>query len=134
MAVLIDTSVLIDIQRGRTDLDVAAGDADRAISAVTASELLHGVHRAADERVRARRQAFAEHILAALDPIPIDTRVARVHAAAWAQLDAAGVRIGAHDLWIAATALAHGYAVATANVHDFERVPGLEVIKPGPVG
>ncbi|MBB4664585.1 PIN domain-containing protein [Conexibacter arvalis] len=129
MAVLIDTSALIDIERGRSDLDAAAGDEDRAISAITASELLHGVHRATDERVRARRQAFVEHILAALDPIPIDGRVARAHAAAWAQLDAAGARIGAHDLWIAATAIAHGHALATANVRDFARVPGLAVVQ-----
>lgn len=130
MAVLIDTSVLIEIERGRTDVDAAVGEEDRAISAITASELLHGVHRAADDRVRARRQAFVEHVLAAFDPIPIDLRVARAHAAAWAQLDAAGTRIGAHDLWIAATALAHGYAVATANVRDFARVPGLTVVQP----
>lgn len=130
MAVLIDTSVLIDIERGRTDLEAPFDDEDRAISAVTASELLHGVHRATRAHVRARRQAFVEHILAALDPIPIDLRVARAHAAAWAQLDAAGTRIGAHDLWIAATALAHGYAVVTDNVRDFARVPGLTVVQP----
>lgn len=134
MAVLIDTSVLIEIERGRADLDAAVGDEDRAISAITASELLHGIHRATDEHVRARRQAFVEHILAALDPIPIDARVARAHAAAWAQLDAAGTPIGAHDLWIAATALAHGHAVATANARDFARVPGLRVVQPRGAG
>lgn len=134
MAVLIDTSVLIDIERGRADLDASIGDADRAISAVTASELLHGVHRAADARTRARRQAFVEHILTALDPIPIDVRVARAHAAAWAHLDAAGTPIGAHDLWIAATALAHGYTVVTANVRDFRRVPGLAVTRVRGIG
>jgi predicted nucleic acid-binding protein len=36
--------------------------------------------------------------------------------------------IGAHDLWIAATALAHGLAVATGNAAEFRRVPGLRVI------
>ncbi len=128
MALLIDTSVLIDLERGRHGLDAVAGEEDRAISIITQSELLHGVHRASDDRVRARRQAFVEHVLAALDPIPIDGRVARAHAAAWAQLDAAGTPIGAHDLWIGATALAHGYAVATANARDFERIPGLTVI------
>lgn len=128
MAVLIDTSVLIDLERGRGGLDAAAGEEDRAISVITQSELLHSVHRATDDRVRARRQAFVEHVLDALDPIPIDSRVARAHSAAWAQLDAAGTPIGAHDLWIAATALAHGYAVATANPRDFSRVPGLTVI------
>jgi tRNA(fMet)-specific endonuclease VapC len=134
MAVLIDTSVLIDIERGGGGLDSAVGDKDRAISIITQSELLHGVHRAADDRIRARRQAFVEHILEALDPIPIDSRVARAHAAAWAQLDAAGTRIGAHDLWIAATALAHGYAVATVNTRNFTRVPGLTVVQVRPVG
>lgn len=131
MAVLIDTSILIDVERGRTGLDAAVGNEDRAISVITASELLHGVHRATDERVRARRQAFVEHVLDALDPIPIDARVARAHAAAWAQLDSSGTPVGAHDLWIAATALAHGYAVATANVRDFARVPGLTVVDAG---
>lgn len=131
MAVLIDTSVLIDVERGRAALDAAIGDEERAVSVITASELLHGVHRATDDRIRARRQAFVEHILAALDPIPITTRVARAHAAAWAHLDAAGTPIGAHDLWIAATALAHDYAVATTNTRDFARVPGLKLAAVG---
>ena len=38
--------------------------------------------------------------------------------------------IGAHDLQIAATALAWGYAVLTDNLRDFHRVPGLEVRQP----
>ena len=101
---------------------------DRAISVISASELLHGVHRAADEGVRARRQAFVEHVLAVLDPLPITTRVARAHARLWADLERSGAVIGSHDLWIAATALAHGLPVATANARHFERVPGLAVV------
>jgi predicted nucleic acid-binding protein len=128
MAVLIDTSVLIDVERGRAPLDAMIGDQERAISVISASELLHGVHRARDERLAARRRAFVERVLALFDPIAITTRVARAHAAAWAQLDEAGTPIGAHDLWIAATALAHGYPVATTNVRDFARVPGLDVL------
>jgi len=38
--------------------------------------------------------------------------------------------MGAHDLWIAATALAHGFGVATRNAREFERVRGLRVIAP----
>jgi predicted nucleic acid-binding protein len=55
-------------------------------------------------------------------------KIARVHAEIWAELAGAGQPICAHDLWIAATALAHGLAVATGSPADFERVPGLEVI------
>ncbi len=36
--------------------------------------------------------------------------------------------IGAHDLIISATALAHGHAVLTDNVGEFRRVPGLEIL------
>jgi len=120
--------VLVDLERRAGRVDELAGDEDRAMSVITASELLHGVHRARDERVRARRQAFVEHLLANMDPVPVTTRIARAHASLWAQLDAAGTPIGAHDLWIAATALAHGFAIVTANAGDFARVPGLTVL------
>jgi predicted nucleic acid-binding protein len=36
--------------------------------------------------------------------------------------------IGAHDLWIAATALAYGLGLATDNGTEFKRVPGLRVL------
>ena len=129
MAALIDTDVLVDLERSAhaAAIEDAIGEQDRAISVITVSELLHGVHRATGAR-RARRSAFVEHLLAGLHAIPITEPVARVHAGIWAQLVEAGESIGAHDLWIAATALAHGLAVATGNRADFERVPGLRVI------
>lgn len=128
MAVLIDTSVLMDAERRGESLDQAIRNEDRAISVITASELLHGVHRARGSAVRARRAAFVEHLLSALDPLPITIGIARAHAEVWAQLEKRGNPIGAHDLWIAATALGHGMDVATANPQDFERVPGLDVV------
>jgi tRNA(fMet)-specific endonuclease VapC len=36
--------------------------------------------------------------------------------------------IGAHDLQIAATGLSLSYDVATLNVREFARVPGLGVV------
>jgi len=94
---------------------------------VTVSELLHGVHRSAGAR-RNRRGAFVEHVLAQLEPVPITEPVARVHAQVWADLEARRQSLGAHDLWIAATALAHGFGVVTHNRRDFSRVRGLRVL------
>jgi tRNA(fMet)-specific endonuclease VapC len=128
MAVLIDTSVLVHVERRGHTLDEAVGEQDRAISVITASELLHGVHRARTGTVRTRRAAFVEHLLSAIEPLPITLAVARAHAEIWAELESNGDLIGAHDLWIAATALSHGMEVATANARDFERVPGLSVV------
>ena len=128
MAVLIDTSLLIDRERSGRLADGIASE-DVAISVITVSELLPGVERATGDQ-RARRQAIVEHLLSAFEPIPITTAVARVHAGIWAYLATRGQMIGAHDLWIAATALAHGFGVATLNRHEFERVPGLRLIEP----
>ena len=128
MAVLIDTSVLVHAERRGHSLDEMVGEQERAISVITASELLHGVHRAASTAIRARRAAFVEHLLSAIEPLPITMAVARAHAEIWAELESDGNLIGAHDLWIAATALSQGMPVATANTRDFKRVPGLDVI------
>lgn len=72
--------------------------------------------------------AFVEHLISAIEPLPVTTTTDRAHAEVWAELERAGSLIGAHDLWIAATALSHGMDVATANSRDFERVPGLSVV------
>jgi tRNA(fMet)-specific endonuclease VapC len=132
VALLIDTNLLVDVERGdaASQPQLFPSDEDCAISVITVSELLHGVHRA-QGAVRVRRRAFVEHILAGLEAIPITEPVARVHAEIWSDLAERGQPIGAHDLWIAATALAHGLGLATRNSTHFERVPGLRVVTPG---
>jgi tRNA(fMet)-specific endonuclease VapC len=130
VGVLIDASVLIDAERGRLDLAAHAGrhpDDDAYLSVITASELLHGVHRAADAGRRARRSAFVEAILQRFPVLDVDLATARAHAQLWAQLTSQGVRVGPHDLWLAATAIAHGFVLATGNVREFDRIPGLRV-------
>jgi tRNA(fMet)-specific endonuclease VapC len=129
VALLIDTDLLIDLERGvrAPAVDELLGDEERTISVITVSELLHGALRATGAR-RARRLAFVEHLLGELQAVPITEPVARVHADIWTDLAERGAVFGAHDLWIAATALAHGLGVATRNAADFERVTGLRVI------
>jgi predicted nucleic acid-binding protein len=129
VACLIDTDLLIDIERGAGTpvFEQLLGNEERAISVVTVSELLHGALRATGAH-RTRRRAFVEHLLGAMRAIPITEPVARIHAEIWADLAERGEVIGAHDLWIAATALTHGLGLATRNAYEFERVPGLRVV------
>jgi predicted nucleic acid-binding protein len=130
MGVLIDASILIDHERGRVDLENRVrGREEEAffLSVITASELLHGVHRAEDRGVRARRSAFVEGILGSFPLLPIEIATARMHARLWADLAAKGRSIGAHDLWIAACCLSHGLTLVTSNLREFQRVPGLVV-------
>lgn len=130
MAVLIDASILIDAERGQLDLErhvASRRDEVFYVSVVTASEMLHGVHRAVDAGVRARRSAFVEGILERFPLMSVDLATARIHAQLWAQLQASGKTIGPHDMWLAATCIAHGLTMVTANVREFERVPGLAI-------
>lgn len=129
MGVLIDTSILIEYERGRLDVPAEIVDRDEEfyLSIVTASELLHGVHRASEPSVQARRSAFVEGVLSSFPLLDIERSIARAHARLWADLARAGPPIGAHDLWIAASCLARGLRLATVGAREFERVPGLEI-------
>lgn len=129
MGVLIDASILIEYERGRLDVASAIEGRDEEfyLSVVTASELLHGVHRASDASVRARRSAFVEGVLSSFPLLDIEMSIGRAHARLWADLAQAGRPIGAHDLWIAASCLARGLRLATVNAGEFGRVPGLDV-------
>jgi tRNA(fMet)-specific endonuclease VapC len=98
------------------------------IAAITASELLHGVHRAATAAQRQRREAFVERLLAVLPIFPFDLVTARIHASLWATVAAKGASVGPHDLLIGATAIAAGYRVATLDRRSFGKIPGLEVV------
>lgn len=130
MGVLLDASILIEHERGRLDLDGrvrARGHDEIYLSTVTASEILHGVHRARDPVTRGRRAAWAEAVIGRFPVLPVDLPAARAHARLWADLAAEGRLIGPHDLWLAAVALSRGLTLATANLRELERVPGLSV-------
>jgi tRNA(fMet)-specific endonuclease VapC len=129
MGILIDSSVIINAERGRLDLDQkTSGRVQNCfLSATTASELLFGLHRAIRPDIQARRSAYIEHVLGLFSLVPIDLAVARIHARTSADLSSRGIVIAPHDLWIAATCLAYNHSVATANVRDFNRVPALSV-------
>lgn len=130
MGTVIDSSVLIAVERGDADLasiaDVAP-DEEIVIAAITASELLHGVHRLRGAVQRARTERLVEHVLATLTVVPFDLLIARAHAILSADLRSRGTPVGAHDLIIAATAVALGFDVATRDRRSFPRISGLRL-------
>ncbi|MEQ1438895.1 type II toxin-antitoxin system VapC family toxin [Fontimonas sp. SYSU GA230001] len=132
MSLLLDTNVLIRAERrGRApDWSRWEDEGDAYLAAISASELLIGVHRADTDARRVRRSAWVEAILGAVPVLPFDLETARVHAQLLAAIPR-GVTVGAHDMLIAATAVQHGLGVLTANVKEFARIPGLRVLELG---
>ena len=130
MASLIDSSVLIDVERGRVVLGVlleGRGDRGIAMAAITAAELLHGVHRLRASKRKTRAEAVVETLLSSIPVIPFDLVCARAHARLGAELGRRGITVGTHDLMIGATALARGLSVITSDQRSFPRIPGLEI-------
>lgn len=133
MGTLIDSSVFVAGERGKLDVATWLRGQPKerfAISAITASELLHGVYRAPVGHRRESRRLFVRGILDEYPIYPFDAEVAEVHAELWASLAAQGTNVGAHDLLIAATAIVAGFVVATLNEKEFRRIPRLQVVNP----
>jgi tRNA(fMet)-specific endonuclease VapC len=125
--VILDTTVLVEAERGGAVLDRLIGDDDDvAMAAVTAAELLVGVE-LADARRRPSRSAYVDELLDTIPVEPYELDVARAHALLLAHVRRTGRVRGAHDLIIAATALARDRAVVTTDEQGFADLPGVAV-------
>jgi hypothetical protein len=122
---LADTSLFMAVEHDRP---LSTHPPERvAVSVVTVGELRLGVLAAQDGPTRARRLGTLS-AAAALDPLPIDERVAHAWAALRLALRDAGKRMPINDSWIAATAMANNLAVASQD-NDYDDIPGLRVIR-----
>ena len=132
MGFLVDTCVWIDVERGAlAPADVAALTASEPvfISPVTLAELRFGADVARDAGVRQRR-LIALGRLARKPLLPIDGTTGDIFGSLAAQISAAGRqhRYRVQDLWLASQALQHDCRLLTRNSHDFEDIPGLDLV------
>jgi predicted nucleic acid-binding protein len=118
---LLDTSVFIANESGRR-MNAERLPQETAISAVTVAELHVGVLAAKDLDTRARRLATLETV-ADIELLPVDAQVAASWALLRVHLAETGRKLNVNDLWIAATALAHGVPVVTQD-DDFGPIDG----------
>ena len=132
MGVIVDTSVWISVERGRlTPVQIADAVGNDAVylAPQVVAELEFGVHRAATPAQRAKRMAAVARIKSK-PCLTVDRITGELFASLAAQLADLGkpATHRTHDVWIAALALQHGYAVLTENPKDFADIPGLTVV------
>ena len=130
MGVILDTSVLIEAEKGNFDLEEFTKGREQepfGLSVISVAELLHGVHRADTEMRRVKRSAYVEKAIDLFPIYPFGIQPARIYAQIWANLMKQGIQIGAHDLMIGSTALALGFSVASFNKRHFDKIEGLKL-------
>lgn len=130
---LVDTSVVIDIDRGNAgDRVITLDDEGRhAISAVTLTELRLGVTKRYDQGTDARRDALKalDRLCARFELLLVDRPVSIAAADIIAALQQRGEPLNdLHDVYIAATAYTEQLPVLTANIDDFDRIDGIDVV------
>ena len=126
-SLILETSFLIDFERENNRgtpgpalaFLEAHEDARLYITFTVAGELAAGLSLAD----RARWEEF----IAPFHILPFSADVAWEYGRAYRYLQNNRLLIGANDLWIAATALAHRMPLVTGDADHFRRVPDLQV-------
>jgi tRNA(fMet)-specific endonuclease VapC len=130
---LVDTSAVVDIDRGGVDRKVEKLDEEgrHAISAVTLTELRLGVNKQYETGTEAHQEAIEdlERLCSRFEVIPANRPVAVAAADIIADLQSRGVSLNdLHDVYIAATGRTEQLPVLTTNVDHFERIEDVQVI------
>lgn len=125
---ILDTCILIDLERGRLRRsDFATPDDELAIATVTVAELWEGVVRADPVR-RPGRADFFERILEHIPVEDYNLATAQRHGELLALTHATGVKRGSIDLIIAATAAqSERILVSRDGKASFDDLPGVQV-------
>ena len=125
---LLDTNACIHILNGSSP--ELAGRLRRhrpseiRLCSVVKAELLYGARKSARPAENLR---LLEELFAAVGSLSFDDESAAHAGTIRHDLERAGTPIGAYDLMIAATAMAHDAVLITHNVGEFSRVLGLKL-------
>ena len=136
MGIILDSSIIIAAERrGHTvreileQVKVAQGEIEIGLSVVTIAELVHGAYRTKTQAQQQRRLEFIERLSNDVPIHPVTLAIARLAGRIEGQQEAMGIQFAFEDLLICATALHLNHEVATLNLRDFQRFPGLSVIQ-----
>jgi predicted nucleic acid-binding protein len=131
---IFDTSIWVGLASGQISsrsVLKAAKDEQVYISVISLGELSFGVESCADPATRMLRIRY----LRSLEQRPVlDVSSLAASAfgilAAYMKQSGRSPRTRVNDVWIAAQAIENDYALLTANLKDFQGLPGLRVVSP----
>ncbi|HLH94055.1 MAG TPA: type II toxin-antitoxin system VapC family toxin [Xanthobacteraceae bacterium] len=124
---MLDTNIVSDLVRnpqGKAARRIAkVGENSICTSIIVAAELRYGCAKSGSKKLLKAVEDLLDEIAVLPFDVPADAEYGRIRAA----LEAIGTPVGGNGLLIAAHARAARATIVTANVAEFERVPGLKV-------
>lgn len=136
VGLVLDSSVLIAAERRKLNplqavrsIQRIVGEIPIVLCAITIAEIGHGIYRATTPELRDRRGRFLAELRASVPICPVTGNTADLIAKIGGEQAAKGINLPLADLIIGACALELGYAVGTSNIRDFERIPGLSIVR-----
>jgi tRNA(fMet)-specific endonuclease VapC len=124
---MLDTNIVSDLIRNPAGIICerirAVGERRVCVSIIVASEIRYGCAKKGSARLT--RQA--EAVLQAIPVLPMEAPADQEYARIRADLERRGLIIGPNDLLIASHARQLGLVLATDNLDEFQRIPGLRV-------
>lgn len=125
---LLDTGPCIEIlrdKRSRVRKRLKQHDPSEIfLCSIVKAELFYGARKS--EHV-SKNQALVKEFCAPFVSLPFDDRCVDQYAMIRAELERAGTRIGANDLFIAAIAKNYDLILVTLNIGEFSRIVALQV-------
>jgi tRNA(fMet)-specific endonuclease VapC len=128
MRFLLDTCAVSDFAQGHPQVlerVKASMPEDLAVSALTEMEVIYGL--LLNPKLAHRLKPVMDAFFGAIRVLPYDRKAAQATATARAKLKRRGRPIGAYDVLIAGTAVAHELILVTSNVREFKQIEGLRV-------
>ena len=126
MNILVDTSILIDIDRGRQETRKRLAELTHAnpgsptISFITQFEFVDGIRNRS-----AKNQRRSRELLQFFNVLPVSRRTGDILAELKQDSDKRGSGLVLADLIIASQAIEHGCLLVTTDT-DFAKIPGLK--------
>jgi predicted nucleic acid-binding protein len=132
VGVIFDSCIWVGLAAGQVasqTVITAAGDAPVFTSVISLGELSFGMEACIDPAERAVRAAYLQQV-ASRPVLGINKHTAAAFGVLAAAVKAAGrsPRPRYNDLWLAAQAIEHGFALLTRNASDFAGLPGLRLV------